>query len=241
MNKKHLGWFDAKSTPKGPATPLSSAVTRFLDTCNPEDLTDGTGWRPTDDMLACWRSANDLFSLQQQLVLGVGAGQIDRVGRLYEQVIVLRGAVLNSFLFVSLSWFAYFSSTTPRSVRALTAFAMKSFGARPPHRPVWPSRLELLQFAMGFALAGALIFLAFKLGWSDITTHDVTDPPIMESVLLALGLIGLWGLVRGVEGGSYPVVTLILAFALMLLAFGAWQWTEVLYTDSVIAAFFAKG
>jgi hypothetical protein len=241
INELHLSWFDAKSSWSGSSTPLEAAATRFRLACNTEGVTAGTWWRPSDKVKTCWQSATDLFLMQQQLVLEEGAGRIDRISRLYEQVIVLRGAVLNTFLFASLSWFAYFSASTHHSLRALKAFVMRPSEARSSKRPVRSSGFELFHLFMGLALVSLLLFVSVEIGVPDIFSHTVTDPPIMESVLFVLALIGLWGLAKGVEGGAYPFVTLMFSLALMFLAFGAWQWTEVLYTENIIAAFFARG
>jgi hypothetical protein len=87
---------------------------------------------------------------------------------------------------------------------------------------------------------GLLMYVSIALGKPDVLHHEVTDPPIMESVLFVLGVIGLAAYLKGVEKGSHPLIGLFFSLALMFLAYGAWQWTEVLYTETVIASMFAQ-
>jgi hypothetical protein len=255
LDDAHIGWFGAESSLNAGNTPLSYAVAQFRKFCQeptpvssqPEQalplekrLISHKWWRSTDYQWKCWEKATDLFLIQQQLVLQERTEMSDRISRLYEQVIVLRGAVLNAFIFVSLSWFAYFSHEPHESIRAAGSHLVMLFGATISLRAFRSHWLPLFKALMLLGLVGLLMFVSITVGKPDVFGHDVRDPPIMESVLFVLGLIGIWAFFKGVEKGSHPLIVLLFSFALMLLAYGAWQWTEVLYTESVIAGFFAR-
>jgi hypothetical protein len=245
LNDAHFAWFGVDSSLNASNTSLSKAVDQFSKECHEPTpgssrLTSPKWWRPSQDVQTCWQRAKDLFLIQEQLVLREGTERTDRIGRLHEQVIVLRGAVLNFFIFVSLCWFAYFSPEPHESIRAAGAYMAMLFKSLVSIRAFRSHWLMLFKALMCLSLVGLLMFVSIRLGKPDVFHHDITDPPIMESVLFVLGLIGIWAFLKGVEKGSHPFIALLFSFALMLLAYGAWQWTEVLYTENVIAAFFAR-
>ena len=88
-------------------------------------------------------------------------------------------------------------------------------------------------------VSGGLIFVAAYLGKIDLLHHDVTDPPIMECGLLFLGLTGLFTVWKGVTKRPYTFAALVFGLIFTALASGAWAWTEVLYSQNVMAAFFS--
>jgi hypothetical protein len=166
--------------------------------------------------------ANDLFLFQEQILLKDGTDRGDRVNRLHEQVIVLRGAVFNGLVLVVICWYAYFS--------------------RPYNKPfmfIRSDRRLVLNTIMTAGMASTLVWIFFKFGRKDLMAHTLDDPPIMEFGLLFLGLIGFASLWNGVVKRPY-LPALALSLALATLAYGAWWWTEFLYTREVIAAFAAR-
>src|SRR4029077_12915812 len=166
--------------------------------------------------------ANDLFLFQEQILLKDGTDRGDRVNRLHEQVIVLRGAVFNGLVLVVICWYAYFS--------------------RPYNKPfmfIRSDRRLVLNTIMTTGMASTLVWIFVKFGRKDLMAHTLDDPPIMEFGLLFLGLIGFASLWNGVVKRPY-LPALALSLALATLAYGAWWWTEFLYTREVIAAFAAR-
>lgn len=244
LNDAHFSWF-LNSSLNRLNTTVSYAVREFTSQCHENNggaqhITSPKWrlWRSSRDDQSCWQRANDLFLIQEQLVLQQGTDKTERISRLHEQVMVLRGAVLNVFIFTSLCWFAYFSPHRQESVHSGTAHVITLFKAVTSFRAFQSHRRVLFKAVMWLCFFSLLLYVSIALGKPDLLHHDITDPPIMESVLFVLAGIGVFALLNGVEKHSHLVVALLFGFGLMLLAYGAWQWTEVLYTEETIAAFF---
>jgi hypothetical protein len=215
----YFDWVDAESSFEKPKTPTFLAVGALIN-CLPPPHPDAEIRRIPRK---CLRVAENLFLLQEEAVLRLGSDKTERVTRLHEQVIVLRGAVFNGFVFVVLCWFAYFSR--PRGE---------------PFSVIWSSPAWIGKTLMAAGLAGVLIIVATYLGHADLCQHDVTDPPIMESGLLFLGMVGVFTTLRGTTKRPYIPGALVLGLLFTALAYGAWSWTEVLYDQSVIGAYFTQ-
>ncbi len=172
----------------------------------------------------CWEKADNLFLLQEEAVLREGTDRTARISRLYEQVIVLRGAVFNGVVFVVLCWFAHFSR--PRS----EAISMS-----------WSNQTMIVRTLMTIILILILFYVAGYLGSFDFVNHHdiVTDPPIMEIGLALLAVVGIVTALRGVARLPYIGAGLVFGVIFTVLAYGAWAWTEVLYTKNTISAFFS--
>lgn len=212
-----LDWFKADPSLNTSSTPISLAAVDLLK-CLPPPV-EGAARRSPHK---CWESSENLFLLQESAVLKAGTDKTERISRLHEQVIVLRGAVFNGFVFVVLCCFACFSRQRGEPIRVM-----------------WSNPIMLLGTLLTIALAGVLISVAAFLGTLDLSKHDITDPPIMESVLLFLGAIGFFTLLQGVAKRPYIPVALVFGLIITALAYGAWAWTEVLYDTNVIGAFFS--
>jgi hypothetical protein len=84
-----------------------------------------------------------------------------------------------------------------------------------------------------------LLWVGYHFGKLDYHLHHADDPPIMESVLVVSGFTGLATLWKGVVVRSYLPV-LVFSALMTALAFGAWWWTEFLYSRDLIGAFAAR-
>jgi hypothetical protein len=207
---KELDWLKLNTLLNTSDTPISRAAGKILDCSPPPKCSKSKQF---------WESADDLFILQEEVVLGDGTDKTERIGRLHEQVIVLRGAVFNAVIFAVLCWFAYFSR--PRGE---------------PMRIIWSNPRTVLKTVLTISFAIFLIVVAASYGELDIRRHDVTDPPIMEFGLIILGGLGiLTELIGAVK--RPPTVAFFVGLILIPVAYLAWAWTEVLYSRTLISAF----
>jgi len=214
----YFDWLSADRSLKGPDAALSLAAAdllKYLPAPNREDTVRKSPPRS-------WAHADTLFLLQEQVVLREGTDKTERISRLHEQVIVLRGAVFNGFVFAVLCCFAWLARPRGEPLGTLLAgpkIVFKTLGT--------------------ILVSGGLIFVAVYLGKIDLLHHDVTDPPIMECGLLFLGLTGLFTIWKGVTKRPYTFAALVFGLIFTALASGAWAWTEVLYSQNVMAAYFS--
>jgi hypothetical protein len=186
----------------------------FFNTINTENCK-----APRKNVADCQKKANDLFVIQEQLILREGTNQIDRINRLREQVIVLRGAVFNGLVLVVLCCYGCFSRPYNQPLAAISQ-----------------DGVTLGRTILTVGLASTLIWIAWHYGKIDLFRRDMDDPPIMELGLLLLGLVGVRTAWKGVVQRSY-LPALVLSSLMVVLAYGAWWWTEYLYTKDVVAAF----
>lgn len=193
-------------------TPISRAAAKILD-CSPSPACSKSK--------EFWEASDNLFTLQEEVVLGDGTDKTERIVRLHEQVVVLRGAVFNVGVFVVLCWFAYFSRLRSETMHVVLS-----------------NPIAVLKTVVAISLTIFLIFVAANYGELDVRRHDVTDPPIMELGLLILGGLGISAELIGVVKRP-PAVALVVGLILIPVVYGAWAWTEVLYSRSLISAFLA--
>jgi hypothetical protein len=170
----------------------------------------------------CIEMANGQFLFEEQAILKDGTDKIERLNRLHEQVIVLRAAVLNGLILVVLTWYAFFSR-----------------GYKEPLRKILSDSRTLADTITTVAMAIALLWVGAQFGSFDYIQNRADDPPIMEGLLVLLGLVGFWTFLKGVLVRCSLQVLLLSAF-ITLLAYGGWWWTEFLYSREVIGAFAAR-
>ncbi|HJX90747.1 MAG TPA: hypothetical protein VJ372_09635 [Pyrinomonadaceae bacterium] len=169
----------------------------------------------------CGKSVDSVFLVQEQAVFKRGSDQTERVSRLFERAIVLRGAVFNGFAFVVLCCFSYLARARDK-----------------PFSSSWSNLEMTVRTLLLIAISVPLICMGWIWGKQDLHHHDPSDPPIMEAGLIILGCIGLFTLTKGVVKRPHLGV-LVVGFILTILAYGSWAWTEFLYAKNVIGAFFA--
>jgi hypothetical protein len=111
---------------------------------------------------------------------------------------------------------------------ALLTFMLCLFGlgGRPSLRDVW--------------WAIPLIPAGFGFWFLHIHAHPLTDPPLMEIILIVLGLVGGYALWKGAPEGKYVVGSLLLSLLALVIAFLGWWWSELLYDQQVFYSFYAQ-
>jgi hypothetical protein len=157
----------------------------------------------------------EIFNLQESKLLLTGVDKIDRLQQLHQQVIVLRGAALNGLLLSILCAFG------------LCADWRKRFD---DSRWKWLTFLPMLVAFVGgvFALHN---HIAYNLG------HNLSEPPIVESALILLGLVGPLVVSRQEQPRFYFNGCLV-GLTLYVIAYGGWWWTEVMYDQLVLHSFY---
>lgn len=153
-----------------------------------------------------------LFAVQESKLLL--SASPDRIRYLHQQLVVLRGITLDAIIVFVLSLFGF-------------------CGRR--HR--W-GRITLSVLAL--VMLGAGLYTLHKHlceHWQELSNMAVA-PPLMEGVVIALALAGLYLAWRGVSYGNYGAPT-IFAALLTLLAFSGWWSTEILYDQTIIYFYYA--
>jgi hypothetical protein len=148
------------------------------------------------------------FLMRESALLLRGTDANERLNRLHERLAVLRGATFNSFVLLLVCVFAWCAA----------ANGSKSRIAR------WAA----------FLPAGSLVLLAISFGIWDIYMANIEDMPIMEAVLLLLGLYGLYVAARGTRCNvRLHAWTFLFAMFFMVLSYGGYACTEVSYDEDV--------
>jgi hypothetical protein len=176
------------------------------------------GWTDPDTPFTCPVASGDLaqiFDLQESKLLLAGVDKIDRLQQLHQQVIVLRGAALNGILLSVLCAFG------------VCADWRKSFEGSGWK---WLTFLPML-----VAFAGGLVALHNHIAYN--SGHNLSEPPIVESALILLGLAGPFVVSRENTPRFYFNGCLI-GLTLFLIAYGGWWWTEVMYDQQVLHSFY---
>jgi hypothetical protein len=154
----------------------------------------------------------ELFRLQESLLLLTGQDKVDRLKQYYDQITVLRGAAFNGFVL----------------------FVLCVFGSCGNLRAHWSKRpvLGLLSFLPALCL---LAYGLFSLWLHLYGKHEspYSDPPFAESVLLSLGFIGLFIISKADRAILYYRACLVAALV-TAGSFGGWWWTEIMYDLQVI-------
>lgn len=159
----------------------------------------------------------EVFRLQDSVLLLEGVDKIDRLKQYFDQINVLRGAAFNGFILFSLALFGVIGQLKKR-------WAI--------HRA-----LEPLFFLP--ALAG--IIYALKSLWNHWLVNAnsrYSDPPLAEIVVFLLAVIGLlvaWKPEGQKPGKELPYARICcIALVLIVVSIGGWWWTEVTYDLQVI-------
>ncbi|HUN85810.1 MAG TPA: hypothetical protein VMU48_15640 [Terracidiphilus sp.] len=155
----------------------------------------------------------DLFRLQESALLLQGEDKVDRLKQYFDQINVLRGATLNSIIL----------------------FMLCLFGGCGTLRFRWSERPVLK--ALTYLPAGAVVvFGVYSLIEHHIIHPEMSvygDPPLAETVLILLGLGGLFVVAKSKEAVSYFRIGVV-ALVLTAVCYEAWWWTEVMYDIQVI-------
>jgi hypothetical protein len=159
----------------------------------------------------------EVFRLQDSVLLLKGVDRIDRLKQYFDQINILRGAAFNAFILFSLALFGGLGQLKLRWAK---------------YRALKP---------LFFLPALAAIICALRSLWKhwfvNANSH-YSDPPLAELVILLLAVIGLlvaWKPEGSKPGKEMPYVRICcIAFLLMVVSFGGWWWTEVMYDLQVI-------
>lgn len=155
----------------------------------------------------------DLFRLQESALLLQGEDKVDRLKQYFDQINILRGATLNGMIL----------------------FVLCVFGGCGTLRFRWSERRFLK--TLTYLPAGMVVaFGVYSLIEHHIIHPDMSiygDPPLAETVLILLGLGGLFVVARSKEACSYIRIGVVAA-VLTVVCFEAWWWTEVMYDIQVI-------
>jgi hypothetical protein len=161
------------------------------------------------------KEVEEIFNLQESKLLLQGVNKIDRLEQLHQQVIVLRGAALNGIL-----------------LSVLCAFGLCAD---------WRKRLEHSRWRW---LTFLPMLVAFLVGvyffWKHIECnlgHNLSEPPMVESASILLGLVGPLVVSRPEQPRFYFNGCLV-GLTVYLIAFGGWWWTEVMYDQLVLHSFY---
>jgi hypothetical protein len=164
-----------------------------------------------------WSEAiTQFFRLEESKLLLQGDDKTTRLRELHDQIVILRGATLNGMMLSTLCLFGFCAS----------------------HRRGFRNWLK---FGSTHAPAVALsLYGAFALLWHFwLIRHDLDafrDPPLAEGLMTMVGIAGLLATATPESSAKYARGCGV-SFALTLVAYGAWWWTEVMYNQGVIHAY----
>jgi hypothetical protein len=157
------------------------------------------------------QKVQELFQLEESELLLQGVDKIDRLKQYFDQITVLRGAAFNGFVLFSLALFGLFGKL----------------------KESW-SRHRILQLLAFLPPVLAAIFVV-----QNILRHDdhllglYSDPPLAELVILLLAAVGFFMTWKPASAIPYFRICII-GLVMMVVSFGGWWWTEVMYDLQVI-------
>ena len=154
----------------------------------------------------------ELFLLQESNLLLNGEDKVERLKEYYDQITVLRGGAFNGIILCAVCLFGFCGN----------------YRVRWSNSPV----LKALTFVPAAALA-LYGFISLLTHWTGKGLSAYRDPPLAETVLLLLGAVGVFVILKARHATYYGPLC-ILAAALSLVSFGGWWWTEVMYDLHVI-------
>ncbi len=154
-----------------------------------------------------------LFQIEESAVLNQVSDKTERLRLLHERIVVLRGAVFSGFVLLFVCLCAYFARETG-------------------------GKAHWLRTGCGIVLA--LIFTVFALhnGYRDLVNGNIFDIPVLESLLAAITIFGVFLVCRGLETRQFQKKRyLLVALFLAGLAYGGWMWSEIIYDQEVMSSF----
>jgi hypothetical protein len=154
----------------------------------------------------------EMFRLQEGALLLTGQDKVERLRQYYDQITVLRGAAFNGFV---LFMVCAFGSCANVRARLVARPILRSLTFLPAVLVLWYGSWSLWKHL------------------TDKTTSPYSDPPFAEFVLLLLGVIGVFVVLKAEKATSYYRTCVVAAF-LTIGAFGGWWWTEIMYNLQVI-------
>ena len=159
----------------------------------------------------------EVFRLQDSVLLLEGVDKVDRLKQYFDQINILRGAAFNAFIL----------------------FALALFGGVGQLKKRWENHRALKPLFFLPSLAAIIYALrSLWMHWFLGANSHYSDPPLAEIVILLLAAIGLlvaWRPEGSKPGKEMPYVRICcIAWVLMVVAFGGWWWTEVMYDRQVI-------
>jgi hypothetical protein len=158
----------------------------------------------------------ELFRVQEARLLLDGEDKTVRLKEFHDQIVVLRGGLLNGVVLFLLSLFGICACYRARSRNGL-------------QRTIFYLPTSAL-LAYGLFSLGKHISKGLPIGG---------DPPLAELILI---LLGFFGLLACNENGAAELRFFrniwCIAAVLSLIAYGAWWWTEVRYDEHVIHSTF---
>jgi hypothetical protein len=164
------------------------------------------------------RVVTELFRTQESRLLLAGEDKIARLKEYHDQIIILRGSILNGTVLLVLSGYgicACYRAQLPGGRKRLIwytpAFLLLAYG-------LFSLCLHLLEFRSNTVVA--------------VPYHA---PPLAEFVLILFGITGFADC-RRTEKEDLRLYrnVWVLALVLSTLAYGGWWWTEVMYDNQVI-------
>jgi hypothetical protein len=162
----------------------------------------------------------EVFHLQENRLLLSGTDSTARLQRLHEQIVVLRGTALNSFVFAVLCAFGIVAEYRERKPEGNN---LKKYLTYLPPLAVIALGLKLLWEHAGHVSASYSIY---------------SHPPTMEAVVILLGVVGFF-MVAPEDDRKLYKSGLLLALILGVLGYLGWWLTEVLYDQYVFHAMYS--
>jgi len=153
------------------------------------------------------------FQLIETKILNQETEKTDRLKLLHERIVVLRGAVFSG---ISLFLICLFGTIAPRNGNSF-----------PWKRRLW-----------GTLLAIALTLFSIVNGLEDLRHFQISDIPVLESLLGVITLFGGFLVYYGVKERPYLGKRIVLVAGFFAaLSYGGWMWSEAIYDQQVISSY----
>lgn len=172
---------------------------------------EGYAYQPLQACSA--KDAAKIFHLQENTLQVAGVDTSERLKQLHERIVILRGATFSGFVCMLLGAFGLMARRRDRHV------------------------IDQLSMVFGWILPAVVTAFAV-ISLREHFPLKIEDPPIMEVVVILVGLLGFWTRIREPIRHPYSVC-LTIASLLTLGSYGGWWWSEVTYDTQVIFSFAA--
>jgi hypothetical protein len=154
-----------------------------------------------------------LFQIEESAVLNQISDKTERLRLLHERIVVLRGAVFSGFVLFFVCLCAYFARETGDNAH-------------------W------IRTGFGILLAAVFTIFALHNGYRDLENGSIFDIPVLESLLAAITIFGVFLVCRGLQTRQFQKKRyLLIALFFAGLAYGGWMWSEIIYDQEVISSF----